>query len=122
MVEEESAEANPEVLSIANLQLAKANSQLGRVAAKAKYFARMAERTYKANREKLKLKYADYGMSLGKAESKAYLESELLFEAYNNLQLMADGADDLCYRTDTMLKMSQSRLSLIKGDIKNGSS
>lgn len=111
-------QSDPESMSTLNTKLAQTNTRLGRLAAKAKYYARMSERAYRNERERLKLAHMEDGMAAGKAESKAYLQCEELFKSYNEIQLMADEADDTCYRTDTLLKMSQSRLSLIKGDLK----
>lgn len=110
---------NPEKLSEVLIALARANSALGTNAAFAKYIARNADRAYRRLREQKKLDYIEKGMAIGKAESAAYTDKEVaqVFEIYSEAQLLADRGDDLAYRTDTFLKMSQSALSLIKKDL-----
>jgi len=108
---------NPEMLSNTLIRLARVNSALGSKAAFAKYVARNADRAYRRCREQSKLDYIDTGMAIGKAESKGYLAAGDVFKIYSDSQLLADTAEDMAYRTDTFLKMSQSGLSLIKQDI-----
>lgn len=111
---------DPENLSQAILKLGRLNSALGRHAAFAKYIARNAEHAYKAARDQKKLAAMESGESGTKAETRRYTQTGMEHEAWSEAQLIADQADDLCFRTDTFLKMSQSRLSLIKGDAARG--
>lgn len=115
-----SERGDPETLSTLLLRLGRVNSALGRQAAYAKYLARNADRAYRMEREQGKLSLIRGGMAIGKAESQAYVDSGHLVNIYSEVQLLADQADDLCFRTDTFLKMAQSRLSLIKGDAVRG--
>lgn len=110
---------NPEKLSNTLMRLGRVNSALGNKAAYAKYIARNAERAYRRTRESIKLEEISKKQAIGKAESMGYVDrrTETVYKLYSNVQLLADQADDLCYRTDTFLKMSQSGLSLIKNDI-----
>lgn len=108
---------NPEGLSNTLIRLARVNAALGSKASYAKYIARNAERAYRRERESNKLKHIELGMAIGKAESKGYVEADTSFKIYSQVQLLADQAEDMAYRTDTFLKMSQSGLSLIKQDI-----
>lgn len=109
--------SNPDNLSKTLVYLAAENINLAKWATKAKYFARLAERAYRKERESIKLEHIKSGLAVAKSESLSILKTDDVFEAYNHVQLMADEADSLCYRVDTLLKMSQSRLSLIKKDI-----
>lgn len=110
---------DPEGISTAMLRLARINSALGRHAAFAKYIARNADRAAKRGRAERTLANAA-DMAVNKAELKAEISSKTDFEIASEAQLVADQADDLCFRTDTFLKMSQSRLSLIKNDAARG--
>lgn len=111
-----------ETLSNTLVRLARVNTALGSRAAYAKYIARNAERVYRRTREAVKLKKINNGAAIGKAESMAYTakDVEQAFQTYSSVQLLADDADDMAYRTDTFLKMAQSGLSLIKHDINDG--
>lgn len=107
-----------ETLSNTLIRLARVNSALGSKAAYAKYIARNAERVYRRDREHSKLQHISGGMAIGKAESQGFVDADHTFKVYSDVQLLADKADDLAYRTDTFMKMSQSGLSLIKNDIR----
>lgn len=108
---------DPETLSNCLIRLARINSALGSKAAFAKYVARNAERVYRRDREHSKLRHIEMGMAIGKAESQGFVDADKSFKIYTDVQLLADTADDLAYRTDTFMKMSQSGLSLIKKDL-----
>jgi hypothetical protein len=113
------ARDDPETLSISLIQLARYNSALGKHAAYAKYIARNADRAARRHRAERTLEYSA-SLAVNKSELKAEIESAELFKVASDAQLIADESDDLTYRTDTYLKMAQSRLSLVKGDIKRG--
>ena len=115
----EAAKANPETLSISLLQLARYNSALGKHAAYAKYIARNTDRAARRFRAETTLTLSKT-QAVNKAELQSEIDSAKLFRVASDAQLIADEADDLTYRTDTFLKMAQSRLSLIKGDIQRG--
>lgn len=108
-----------ETLSNTLIRLARVNSALGGKAAYAMYIARNAERVYRRVREGKKLQAITEKNAIGKADSMAYVDAEVekAFKLYTEVQLLADKASDMSYRTDTFLKMSQSGLSLIKNDI-----
>lgn len=110
---------DPETLSNTLIRLARVNSALGGKAAYAKYIARNAERAYRRTREQIKLQKIEEKNAIGKAESLGYVadDTEEVFKIWSNAQLLADTADDMAYRTDTFMKMSQSGLSLIKKDL-----
>ena len=127
-----SENSNDETLSILITTIAMYNSSLGRNAAIAKAIARDMKRAYESLKEDketrravLTLEYSQDG-PVGKAEARAKVEAAEefkplisdAFKVYNEVQLIADQADDLTYRTDTFLKMSQTRVSLIKADKK----
>jgi len=128
-----SKQANDENLSIALQSLARLNSALGKRAAMAKHIARMSSRVVEklkeqkdARRSELTLKYSET-QAVNKSEHKAKVEvMEMVpeideaFKTSSLARLLADEADDLTYRTDSFLKMGQSRLSLLKGDKQNG--
>lgn len=111
---------DPENLSKTLLRLARVNSALGKNAAYAMYLARNADRAARRFRADKTLEYVGTKMAVNRAELKAELDSKDKFSNASECQLIADQASDMCFRTDTFLKMAQSRLSLIKGDIKNG--
>lgn len=108
-----------ETLSNTLIRLSRVNSALGGKAAYALYIARNAERCYRRVREQKKLDAINEKNAIGKADSMAYVDDEVekAFMLYSNVQLLADTASDMSYRTDTFLKMAQSGLSLIKNDI-----
>lgn len=114
-----SENGNDEGLSTALMQLARMNSGLGRQGAYAQYIARNADRAARRYRAKRTLELAAT-MAVNKSTLQAELDSEEQFKVASDAQLVADEADDLTYRTDTFLKMGQSRLSLIKGDKQRG--
>jgi len=111
---------DPEGLSRTILKLARVNSALGKNAAYAMYLARNADRAARRFRADKTLEYVASKLAVNRAELKAELDAKEQFKNASECQLIADQASDLCFRTDTFLKMAQSRLSLIKGDIKNG--
>lgn len=102
--------------------MSRVNSALGGKAAYAAYVARNAERAYRRVREQKKLDAIAEKNAIGKADSMAYVDTsvEEAFTLWSSVQLLADTASDMSYRTDTFLKMSQSGLSLIKNDINGG--
>lgn len=108
-----------ETLSNTLVRLARVNSALGSKSAYALYIARNSDRAYRRIRERVKLNKINEKNAIGKAESMAYLDSqvEAAFKLWSSVQLLADTANDMSYRTDTFLKMAQSGLSLIKNDI-----
>lgn len=112
-------DGDPETLSIVILQMARYNSALGGHAAHAKYIARNADRAARRFRAQQTLTLAQT-TAVNKSQLQAEIDAEPQFTVASDAQLIADEADDLTYRTDTFLKMAQSRLSLIKGDIKRG--
>ena len=128
-----SLQANDENLSISLQSLARLNSALGKRAAMAKHIARLAGRVVEklkeqkdARRSELTLQYSET-QAVNKSEHKAKVEVMGLvpeideaFKISSLAKLLADEADDLTYRTDSFLKMGQSRLSLLKGDKQNG--
>lgn len=128
-----SQKGDDETLSMSLDSLARLNSGLGQKAAMAKYVTRLAARALEklkeqkdARRSELTLHYSAT-QAVGKSEHQAKVEVmdmvpeiDELFGVYNLAKLLADEADDLTYRTDTFLKMGQSRLSLLKGDKHNG--
>lgn len=111
-----------ETLSNTLVRLSRVNSAVGGKAAYAAYIARNAERAYRRVREQVKLDKIAEKNAIGKAESMGYVDeqTESAFRVYSDIQLIADTASDLSYRTDTFLKMAQSGLSLIKNDINGG--
>lgn len=126
-----SENSNDETLSILLTTLARYNSSLGRNAATAKAIARDMKRVYENIKEdqkvkvsELTLEYINKGGPVGKSEHQAKVDAakefkpliNQAFKVYNDVQLIADQADDLTYRTDTYLKMGQTRVSLIKAD------
>lgn len=117
---EASNRADPESLSKHMMRLARVNSALGRHAGYAKYVARNAEHAYKAARDQKKLDSMEAGKSGTYGDTQRYIKSSTEHKIWSDAQLIADQADDLCFRTDTFLKLSQSRLSLIKGDAARG--
>lgn len=108
-----------ETLSNTLIRLSRVNSALGGKAAYAMYIARNAERVYRRVREQKKLDAIAAKNAIGKADSMAYVDADVekVFTLWSNVQLLADTASDMSYRTDTFLKMAQSGLSLIKNDI-----
>lgn len=112
-----SERGNDEGLSTALMRLARNNSALGRQAAYAKYIARNADRAARRFRAQRTLELAAT-TAVNKSQMQAEIDSEAQFKVASDAQLVADEADDLTYRTDTFLKMAQSRLSLIKADKK----
>ncbi|HET8708965.1 MAG TPA: hypothetical protein VFL85_01650 [Candidatus Saccharimonadales bacterium] len=112
-----SQNSDPETLSNGLLKLARINSALGRQAAYAKYLARNADRSARRFRAKQTLDYSK-SAAVNKSELQAELDAKTGFRVASEAQLIADQADDLCFRTDTFLKLAQSRLSLIKNDAK----
>lgn len=128
-----SQQGNDEQLSMSLDSLARINSALGQKAAMAKYVSRLAARALEKLKEQKKNKRSELTLeysktqAVGKSEHQArvdtaHMEDEIdeFFNTSNLAQLLADEADDLTYRTDTFLKMGQSRLSLLKGDKHNG--
>jgi hypothetical protein len=113
------AQGDPESLSLTILRIARYNSALGKHAAHAKYIARNADRAARRFRAEQTLNLSKT-QAVNKSELQAELDSADQFRTASDAQLIADEADDLTYRTDTFLKMAQSRLSLIKGDVKRG--
>jgi len=126
-----SENSNDETLSILLTTLARYNSSLGRNSATAKAIARDMKRVYENFKEdqktrvsELTLKLINEGNPVGKSEHQAKVDAAKEFKplindafvVYNETQLIADQADDLTYRTDTYLKMGQTRVSLIKAD------
>lgn len=109
-----------ETLSNTIIRLSRVNSALGNRASYAKYVARNADRAYRRLRDTKKLDYINEKNAIGKAESMAYIDKTVddAFHIYSQVQLLADTADDLAYKTDTFIKMCQSGLSLIKQDIR----
>lgn len=114
---EASEKGNDEGLSTSLMRLARMNSGLGRQAAYAKYIARNSDRAARRFRASQTLAHAAT-MAVNKSQLQAELDAEDYFKIASDAQLLADEADDLTYRTDTFLKMAQSRLSLIKADKK----
>lgn len=110
---------DPETLSKTLLQLARINSALGKNAAYAQYIARNTDRSARRFRASTTLELA-VKQAVNKSELQAELDAKDQFTLASEMLLLAERASDLCYRTDTFLKMAQSRLSLIKGDIRNG--
>lgn len=108
-----------ETLSNTLIRLSRVNSALGGKAAYALYIARNSERLYRRVRENKKLAAIAANNAIGKADSMAYVDQDVerAFALYSQVQLLADTASDMSYRTDTFLKMGQSGLSLIKNDI-----
>jgi len=128
-----SEQGNDEGLSKALNSLARINSGLGQKAAMAKYVSRLAARALEKLKEEKKTKRSEKTLeysktqAVGKSEHQArvdtaHMETEIdeFFKTSNLAMLLADEADDLTYRTDTFLKMGQSRLSLLKGDKHRG--
>lgn len=116
---EASERGDPETLSTLLLRLARCNSALGRQAAYANYLARNADRAARRYRGERVLHHSQ-SMAVNKAEPNAELDAKDLFSTASEVLLLAEQASDLCFRTDTFLKMAQSRLSLIKGDAARG--
>lgn len=110
-----SERSNDEGLSKHLMNLARTNSALGKYAALANYIARNADRAARRGRAEKTLGYAEKE-AVNKSELKAEVDSKDAFLTASDAQLLADQASDLCFRTDTFLKMAQSRLSLMKGD------
>lgn len=111
---------DPENLSNNLIRLARVNSALEGKASYAKYIARNADRAYRRLREQVKLDKISGGSPIGKAESEAYIDNKVdtAFKIFSEVQLMADNAEGLGFRTDTFMKMAQSGLSLIKNDVR----
>lgn len=107
-----------ETLSKTLLQLARINSALGKNAAYAQYIARNTDRAARRSRAANTLDLAKK-QAVNKSELQAELDAKEHFTLASEMLLLAERASDLCFRTDTFLKMAQSRLSLIKGDIRN---
>lgn len=128
-----SQQSNDEGLSVALGSLARFNSALGQKAAYAKYIARNSNRAVErlkeqkdAERSRMTLELSQT-QAVGKSEHQARIDImswipkiDEAFDIYSQAKLIADQADDLTYRTDTMLKMAQSRLSLLKADKHRG--
>lgn len=119
---EEGMPPDPETLSQTLLQLARTNSALGRRAAYAKYVARNAERAFKAAKDQYKVDAINEGKTASYGDTQREIRSGAEFKIFSDAQLIADEASDLCFRTDTFLKMAQTRVSLIKGDVTRGQS
>lgn len=130
---EASDHSNDETLSVVLLTIARHNSGLGQNAATAKAIARDMKRVLedlKKDREirisELTLLYVEAGQAVGKSEHQAKVNAakqfkpliKEAFEVYNEVQLIADQADDMSFRTDTFLKLGQTRVSLLKADKK----
>lgn len=118
-VVEASSRGDDETVSTSLLRLARVNAALGRQAAYAKYIARNAERAAKRRRAKIALELSK-SQAVNKSEKEAEIAVAEDFSVASQAQLLADESDDLTYRTDTFLKMGQSRLSLLKADKHNG--
>lgn len=110
-----SERGDDETLSTTLMRLARVNSALGKHAAYVNYIARNADRAARRHRATITLDEAK-SQAVNKSELKAEIASKEEFANASYAQLIADQASDLCFRTDTFLKMAQSRLSLIKGD------
>lgn len=110
-----SEQGNDEGLSSSLMRLARLNMGLGRLGAYAKFIARNADRAARRRRAELTLSHSQ-SMAVNKSQLQAELDVKGDFEVASNAELLADEADDLTYRTDTFLKMAQSRLSLLKSD------
>lgn len=104
-----------EGLSTALMRLARLNLALGRLAAYAKYISRNADRAARRKRGELTLQYSQT-QAVNKSELQAELAVKKDFQVASDAELLANEADDLTFRTDTFLKMAQSRLSLLKSD------
>lgn len=118
-VVEASSRGDDETVSTNLLRLARVNAALGRQAAYAKYIARNAERAAKRRRAEITLELSK-SQAVNKSEKEAEIAVAEDFSVASQAQLLADESDDLTYRTDTFLKMGQSRLSLLKADKHNG--
>lgn len=118
-VVEASSRGDDETVSTNLLRLARVNAALGRQAAYAKYIARNAERAAKRRRAEITLELSK-SQAVNKSEKEAEIAVAKDFLVASQAQLLADESDDLTYRTDTFLKMGQSRLSLLKADKHNG--
>lgn len=118
-VVEASSRGDDETVSTNLLRLARVNAALGRQAAYAKYIARNAERAAKRRRAEITLELSK-SQAVNKSEKEAEIAVAEDFLVASQAQLLADESDDLTYRTDTFLKMGQSRLSLLKADKHNG--
>ena len=125
--------SNDETLSVVLLEIARHNSALGQNAATAKAIARDMKRVVddlKKERDikvsQLTLDLVNSGSPVGKAEHRAKVSAhkefkpliDNAFSIYNKVQLIADQADDLSFRTDTFTKLGQTRVSLLKADKK----
>lgn len=109
---------DPETLSQKLMELGRVNSALGRRAKSAVYIARTAEHAYKKAREQYKIDAIADGKSATFGDTQRYLKSTGDHDVWAKAAMVAEQADDLAYRTSDFMKMAQSRLSLIKGDIR----
>lgn len=112
--------ADPETLRNVLLRLARVNSSLGKKAAKAKWVARWAEHAYKAAREQYKVDAIESGKTASYGDTQRYIKSTEEHKIWNDAQWLADESEDLRFTTDTFLKLGQSNLSIIRGDITRG--
>lgn len=117
IISDASKNSDPETISDTLVKLARLNSGIGREAAHVAYLARNAEQAYKREREDKKLSYIFKGWPIGKAESQAFVDANVSHEIFSETKLIADQASDLSYRTDTFMRMAQSRLSLISKEL-----
>lgn len=111
---------NPETLSVGLVELARVNSSLGRKGKYAMWIARTAEHAYKASREQYKVDAIEKGKTATYGDTQRYIQSTGEHSVWVDALLVAEQAEDLAYRTSDFMKYAQSRLSLIKEDIRRG--
>lgn len=118
-IEQASKRGDDETMSHLLISLGRANSALGHRGAKAQYIARNADRAARRRRASLTLEYA-HSQAVNKASLQAEVDTEKDFTIASEALLISDQAVDLAFRTDTFMKMAQTRVSLIKGDKHRG--
>lgn len=109
-----------ETLSTDLVHLARVNTNLGRLAKYVMYLARNAEHAYKAAREQYKLNAIDGGKSATYGDTQRYIKSTDEHQIWSYALLIGSQAEETAFRTDTFLKMGQSKSSLLKGDMHGG--
>lgn len=109
-----------ETLSVDCVHLARVNSALAKHSKYVMYLARNAEHAYKAAREQYKIDAINDGKSATYGDTQRYIKSTQEHQIWSSALRIGEEAGELAFRTDTFLKMAQSRGSILREDSKRG--
>jgi len=110
--------ADPEMLSAINLRISLAYEGLGNLVTDAESAMDDLKHDYELNVDQLKLSYVQEGDSATVAESKAKIELALDYKAYLKAKSNYNQLKRRREAVESILDQSRSRLSLIRGDIR----